>query len=185
MNTKEHMIIIKGNVKISEVRACRYNSDTETWEVEFTAGKVYSYSYSNVVHLQNPEQLNPSLYRIRRGGKELYAVREIFVFHGTDHNYWHLCFENGEERNYLEKELEIEESVLKDSQTKDVLAYLKQLSQLSEMRNCFLSGMKPFALWIRVWLCPGIWGLQRRRGRRRKNLSRFFPLAATTVSTRR
>lgn len=125
MNTKEHMIIIKGNVKTSEVRACRYNSDTETWEVEFTAGKVYSYSYSNVVHLQNPEQLNPSLYRIRRGGKELYAVREIFVFHGTDHNYWHLCFENGEERNYLEKELEIEESVLKDSQTKDVLAYLK------------------------------------------------------------
>lgn len=135
MNTKEHMIIIKGNVKTSEVRACRYNSDTETWEVEFTAGKVYSYSYSNVVHLQNPEQLNPSLYRIRRGGKELYAVREIFVFHGTDHNYWHLCFENGEERNYLEKELEIEESVLKDSQAKAVLAYLKQLSQLSGIRN--------------------------------------------------
>lgn len=39
MNTKEHMIIIKGNVKTSEVRACRYNSDTETWEVEFTAGR--------------------------------------------------------------------------------------------------------------------------------------------------
>lgn len=135
MNTKQHMIIIKGSVKTSEIRACRYNSDTKMWDVEFMTGKTYSYSCQNVVYLKDPEQLNPNFYRIRRNGREFFAVQEIFVFHGTDHNYWHLCFENGQERSYLEKELKIEESVLKDSRAKDVFAYLKQLSQLSEIRN--------------------------------------------------
>lgn len=135
MNTRQYMIIIKGNIKTSEIHSCFYHADTNRWEIEYTAGKSYFYSYQSVVYLENPKCLSPNLYRIRKNGTELFAVQELLVFHGADHNYWHVCFENGEERSYLEEELEIEESVLADSQAKDVLAYLKELSWLSEIRN--------------------------------------------------
>lgn len=135
MNTRQNMIIIKGSIKTSEIRFCCYNTHTKMWDIEYMAGKTYSYAYQNVVHLKKPRRLNPNLYRIRKNGKELFAIQEILVFHGNDNNYWHVCFENGDERSYIEEELEIEESILTNPQAKDVFAYLKQLSWLSDIKN--------------------------------------------------
>lgn len=135
MNTNQNMIIIKGSIKTSEIHSCRYNPDTKMWDVGYTAGRTYSYAYQNVIHLKNPSLLNPALYRIRRNGRELSGIRNIFVFYGPAHNYWHLCLEDESERSFLEEELEIEKSALTDTEAKDVLACLKQLAELNHIKN--------------------------------------------------
>lgn len=64
MNTQYYMVIIKGEIKTSEIMSCGYNRNTQKWDVKFNNGKTYSYAYLNVEKLTDPEVLNPNMYRI-------------------------------------------------------------------------------------------------------------------------
>lgn len=66
MNTRYYMVIIKGEIKTSEIMSCGYNRNTQNWDVKFNNGKTYSYAYLNVEKLTDPEVLNPNMYRISR-----------------------------------------------------------------------------------------------------------------------
>lgn len=66
MNTRYYMVIIKGEIKTSEIMSCGYNRNTQKWDVKFNNGKTYSYAYLNVEKLTDPEVLNPNMYRISR-----------------------------------------------------------------------------------------------------------------------
>ena len=79
MNTRCYMVIIKGEIKTSEIMSCGYNRNTQKWDVKFNNGKTYSYAYLNVEKLTDPEVLNPNLYRISREGRELFDVNAIYV----------------------------------------------------------------------------------------------------------
>lgn len=48
MNAKQHMIIIKGEIKTSEIRFCQYNKNDKRMDVIFNDGKKFPYAYSNV-----------------------------------------------------------------------------------------------------------------------------------------
>ena len=74
MDTRYHMIIIKGEIKTTEVMSCVYDTNVHKWNVKFNNGKSYPYAYMNVEKLTKPDVLNPKLYRISREG------REFFVF---------------------------------------------------------------------------------------------------------
>lgn len=71
MNTRYYMVIIKGEIKTSEIMSCGYNRNNQKWDVKFNNGKTYSYAYLNVEKLTDPEVLNPNMYRISREGREL------------------------------------------------------------------------------------------------------------------
>lgn len=129
------MLIVKGVIKTSEVKFCRYNTETKKWDIEYEHGGVYGYAYGNVEWLKEPEVLNTNLYRISRNGRTLFGIREIEVFGGKQETYWHICYENGSERDYLERDLTITKSILKEGQARDVFAYLKQISKLSDLKN--------------------------------------------------
>ena len=88
MNTGSPMIIIRGKVKTYEILSCQYNEDTGKWDVKFNNGKIYSYGYSNVEKLKDPEVLNPNRYRISRGGRDFFDISGIYVFKGTCDSYW-------------------------------------------------------------------------------------------------
>lgn len=135
MNTRKHMIIIKGEIKTSEVKSCQYNSNTHKWDVEFNNGSKYSYAYFNVEWLKNPTVLNPNMYRIRRDGHEFFNIESIYVFRNGNKAYWHICFDNGSERDYSQNELQIIESCLNQSQAKNVFEYIKQIASLSNLKN--------------------------------------------------
>ena len=60
MNTRYYMVIIKGEIKTSEIMSCVYNRNTQKWDVKFNTGKTYSYAYLNVEKLTDPEVLNPT-----------------------------------------------------------------------------------------------------------------------------
>ena len=134
MNTKNNMLIIKGEIKTSEVISCQYNQDTHKWDVKFKNGKLYAYTYSNVEWLKTPESLNPNLYRLSRERRPFFNVTAIYVFKG-ECEYWHICFGDGSERDYRRDDLTIEKSVLSQKQAMSVLAYIKQIAQVSNLRN--------------------------------------------------
>ena len=136
MNTKKYMIIIKGEIQTSKIKFCKYNPTTCKMDVEYNNGKTYSYAYSNVEWLKEPEVLNPNMYHISRAGHELFDIEVIYVFSSPYNNtYWHICFRDGSERDYLSSELEIVESCLNLKQAGDVFAYIKQIASLSDIRN--------------------------------------------------
>lgn len=134
MNTKNNMLIIKGEIKTSEVISCQYNQDTHKWYVKFKNGKLYAYTYSNVEWLKNPESLNLNLYRLSRERRPFFNMTAIYVFKG-ECEYWHICFGDGSERDYRRDDLTIEKSVLSQKQAMSVLAYIKQIAQVSNLRN--------------------------------------------------
>ena len=137
MNTRKHMIIIKGEIKTSNIRSCKHSETDRKMDVEFNNGKVYSYNYASITWLCNPEVLNPNMYHISRDGHDLFNIEAIYVFYdsSTCTNYWHVCFEDGSERDYLEKELKIVESCLSQSEAANVFQYIKQISTLSNLKN--------------------------------------------------
>ncbi len=48
MNTKAYMVIIKGEIRTSEVQSCQYDHLTNKWDITFRKGKTYSYSCENI-----------------------------------------------------------------------------------------------------------------------------------------
>lgn len=135
MNARYNMILIKGEIKTSEVRSCQYNKGTHKWDVEFDSGKTYSYAYDNVEKLTEPTVLNPDMYRISRDGREFFDIKGIFEFVSKIDTYWHICFGEGKEKDYRKSDLHIIESCLNQKQSADVLAYIKQIANLSDIRN--------------------------------------------------
>lgn len=135
MNTRYYMVIIKGEIKTSEIMSCGYNRNNQKWDVKFNNGKTYSYAYLNVEKLTDPEVLNPNMYRISREGREFFDVNAIYVFRSRYESYCHICFGNGSERDYHRSELNIVESCLTQSQSSNVFEYIKQIAGLSNIRN--------------------------------------------------
>ncbi len=135
MNTRYYMIIIKGEIKTSEIMTCVYNTDNHKWNVKFNNGKLYEYAYLNVEKLSEPEVLNPNMYRISREGRELFNIRTIYVFRAKYESYWHICFGDGSEKDYCQKDLHIDESCLSQNRSANVFEYIKQIADLSDIRN--------------------------------------------------
>lgn len=135
MNTRYYMVIIKGEIKTSEIMSCVYNGNTKKWDVKFNSGKTYSYAYLNVEKLADPVVLNPNIYRISRAGREFFDITGISVFRNAHGSYWHICFGDGSERDYHQNDLHIVESCLCQGQSAHVFDYIKQIAGLSDIRN--------------------------------------------------
>ena len=134
MDTRYNMIIIKGEIKTTEVMSCVYDAKTHKWNVKFNNGKSYPYAYMNVEKLTKPDVLNPKSYRISREGREFFDIDAISVFRGRQESYWHICFKDGSERDYHEHDLHIAESCLNDKRSADVFQYIKQMTKLRDMK---------------------------------------------------
>ena len=65
----------------------------------------------------------------------LHHVQAIYVFKGARATYWHICFENDNERDYMEDELKIVKSCLDDNQSENTLQYLKKIASLNNLKN--------------------------------------------------
>lgn len=135
MDTRHNLILIKDEVKTSEVSACQYNADTERWDITFNNGRTYSYGRSNVKRFMEPKVLNPNMYRISKDGKAFYGIKAIYVFGKGEETYWHICFEDEREKDYSQSDLHIIESCLNQKQSADVFAYIKQIADLSDIKN--------------------------------------------------
>jgi len=135
MNTRCYMVIIRGEIKTSEIISCEYNKDIRQWDVKFNNGKTYSYEYFNVKELTKPKKLSPNMYRISRKGRRFFDIGAIYVFGSGHESYWHICFNDGSERDYRQSDLHIVKSCLSERQSANVFEYIKQIAGLSDIKN--------------------------------------------------
>lgn len=129
------MIIINGEIKTPDIKFCQYNNITKKWDVEFNSRKTYQYNYLSIEWLKDPIVLNPDMYRIGRDGHDFFDIEAIYVFKNEYNAYWHICFGNGSERDYLQDKLKIVESCLNQKQVGNVFEYIKHIASLSELKN--------------------------------------------------
>jgi len=73
MNQKAHLILNNGLDITADVRLCKYNQATKKCDVTFQGGKTYSYNFTSIEWVRDPESINPALVHIAHGGRELFA----------------------------------------------------------------------------------------------------------------
>ena len=135
MNPRKNLILIKNEIKTSDIKFCQYNIETKKVDVQFNNGKTYSYTYSNVEWLKEPQVISPNMYLIGREGRIFFGIEAIYAFSGRQDTYWHICFSDGSEKDYSKSELQIIESCLKQEQSANVFEYIKQIASLSDLRD--------------------------------------------------
>lgn len=102
MNPRQHMIIDNQTSKIitSDVVSCKCNSQSQRYDIVFKSGRSFPYGYNRITWLRDPKVLDPASYHIAHLGKEFFGITAIYVFTDLYQNYWHICFQNGSERDY-------------------------------------------------------------------------------------
>lgn len=136
MDQRKHLLLLRGEDRTKDVQFCRYNPQTERYDIAFSNGGTYHYRDSSVIWDKDPHALNPALYQITRSGTAFRNVQSIFSFNGSGHEeYWHVVFFNGTGRTYLRNDLQIAVSCLSETEANDCLAYLRALSAISALKN--------------------------------------------------
>lgn len=134
MNSKQYMLIANDKIITSDVTFCKYNDQTNKYDITFKSGAIYHYNYTSVKWLKKPEVLNPNLYKISHDGRELFDINALYLFSSSYRRYLHICFENGTERDYNLAELSITKSCLCDFDSRNVFTYLKQIANFNELK---------------------------------------------------
>ena len=107
MDERYNLIIAKGENKTREIESCEYNYQIGKYCVKYCKGGIYYYDRDNLTWLNNPEILDPALYRISSNGKKLNNIQSISVFKGEE-EHWHIVFVNGNSRTYSRSNIAIE-----------------------------------------------------------------------------
>ena len=137
LDLRQHMIIDKQKNRIitSDIKSCSYNSQRNGYDIAFSAEKTFTYGINRIAWLKNPTAIDPALYHVSHNGKELFGIESIYVFSDGDEKYWHICFKNGSERDYFEKNLELVKSCMDDNTSKNVFEYLSRMAELSDLKD--------------------------------------------------
>lgn len=135
MDVLKYMVIIKGEFKTKEIKFCDIDKDKSRYIVTYNNGRTYTYSKQNVVILDKPRILDPQKYIIEtHTGKRLFRIKCIYEFNYQEKKYWHVLFDDFD-RDYETSELIIKNNVLDKTSSKNVFEYLKEISELSELKN--------------------------------------------------
>lgn len=129
-------MILKNREDItSDVKYCVYNRQTHKYDVTFLNGSTYHCNYTTIEWLKNPQNINPAIVRISHGERELFNIKEIFVFKASYANLWRIRFLDGSERSYNEKDLKIVISCLNNVNASNTFKYLKQIASVVSLRT--------------------------------------------------
>ncbi|MDD3140310.1 MAG: AAA domain-containing protein [Lachnospiraceae bacterium] len=135
MDGTKFMVVAKSEIVTNKVVSCNRNSDTSKYDITFDNGSTYSYAQKNVMFMTNPKVIKPEDFIIETlNGKSLFDIRWIYEFTGKDEVYWHLVF-NDFELNYKKDELVLRENCLMDTKSDRTFQYLKEVSELSNIKN--------------------------------------------------
>lgn len=128
MDARTKMIIANGKPISSDVVCCHFDGCAKKWDITFKNGKTYHYSKWKVTVLKESKSLNPKSYQVRYKGKFLSNITAINSFRDGRVEYWHICFLNGYEQDYIVDELEVRKSVLDHDRAKQVFDYLREVA---------------------------------------------------------
>ena len=133
IDTSENLILIKGQIRTAEIESCRH--DHGNYKIMFrNSPGTYTYKEENVTWLTHPEQPGLANYQITSKGKILSNIDKLFIFSDSTQRYWHIRFQNGKEYDYKEEDLQISQSCLKDTLSKNIFEYLKKVADANKLK---------------------------------------------------
>jgi Rad3-related DNA helicase len=121
LNTEKNLIFIKNEDKTESITYCKYNNGK--YDITFNNNKTYSYGYSNVRWLKDPEELNPETVYVYENNVPITGIIKIVIFE----DYVRLIFKTGYKKLYNRCQLLIEKTCLENSGSSNCFNYLKQL----------------------------------------------------------
>lgn len=141
MDTKQYMVIIKGEFKTNQIESCVLDDSSFKYIVTYKNGKKYLYSKDNVILMKNPMVINPSNYIIEtQDGERLFDIIGLYEFvnHDSsfkkngDDKYLHIILK-GYEKDFELRDLNIKENCLLKGKSKNTFNYLKEIAKLNEL----------------------------------------------------
>lgn len=135
MDTRRHLILVKGEDRTREIASCQNHADTRRVHITFNNGKEYPYSQESIVWLQDPRELDPSDHWVYRGHQRLRDVASIQLFEGAKIRYWHLSLQNGRELSLPFERLKILASCLAHGPCRNLLDYLRRVAELISLKT--------------------------------------------------
>jgi hypothetical protein len=135
LNQKENLILANGKDKTADIQSCVSNKEGRKCVVTFQNGSKYRYNSSSIEWVKNPDIIDPALVRVAHEGRDLFHIQNIYVFHATSGDYWHVCFQDGSGRTYKKSSLKIDFSCLLEKQAASCLDYLHKLAAINELRS--------------------------------------------------
>lgn len=138
---EKELILIERNGKFedSTYRIASIRDEGTLFKIKYSQGsnQEYTYSQERVIHLKNPESLDPRLYRLYSEGRELYGISRLLKY--TDDRkgicYLGVFFANGYFRSYDLKSLRIEVSSFSDKNFTDCFSYLREIAEANGLRS--------------------------------------------------
>ena len=138
MDPSKYMIIVKGEDKTNNIESCELNMLTNKYDITYfhNKGKCYSYNLENVFFMSNPIELTPDDYIvIKPPGKFLSDIKCIYQFDNNDDKYWYIVTKEDIGYSCKKNDLQISKNCLSDKISANTFDYLKDISQLSEIKN--------------------------------------------------
>ena len=135
LDSSQNLIVIDGRVRTREIESCRYDAAGKYLIIFAGSSKEYTYRTDKVLWLRDPQSLDPAHYRLAHNGLQLTYIAAIFVFRNNMRTYWHVCFENGSERDYEGCDLQVTASCLADFSSNIIFQYLQQVASADALSD--------------------------------------------------
>lgn len=129
MDIKRSMIVVNGRPVSSDVIDHHYDESTKKWSITFKYNGTIVYDADSVVLLKDPIRVDHRHYQIRYKNEQLNNITAIYSFKDNETIFWHVCFSNGYECEYIYDELEVNGSVLRYDDARDVFDYLSEVAE--------------------------------------------------------
>lgn len=130
LNVYNNLFFIKGEDKTLDIVKCNYVRGK--YNILFNSStKIYSYSYSSVRWIKNPENIDASSVKISHNGKVLFDIKQILQFE----DYYRIFFGNGKISLYNIHDLDIKKNSLQSNVTKNRLEYFKFIADKVGIRT--------------------------------------------------
>ena len=134
-NVDENLIFAKGKPISSDIAEIQYNSLSKKWDITFKNGKLFHYNQNNVSILSNHSAFDFKNKIIWHDGRYLNDISEIYVYSYEKDEFWRIFFQNGHEKIFNRKALQIEDSVLLNDKEGRVFNYLKEIADFISVRT--------------------------------------------------
>jgi len=130
LNIYNNLILVKDEDKTQEISSCKYANGK--YEVVFnTSPKVFSYAFTSIRWIRNPQNIDTSSVKISHDGKVLFDIKQILQFK----DYYRIFFGNGKIRSYKIKDFIIEKNSLIDKSTSSCFEYFKCVADKVSIRT--------------------------------------------------
>lgn len=133
MHTPGTFIIVKGQPKALLIEKIEL-VERGLYAIKYkNSDKTYHYRYGDVVWLQDAEWHDHLHLKVYVGGREQNNISDVRSYSQGYQTHWRITYENGFVQDFLDGNIKVVKSCLKDEVARNAFEYLKRIAQINEL----------------------------------------------------